>query len=98
MAGLDYKSAPKAADVFIFNDDANFIEQGWINRNTVLMSGTPLLFSLSIFKISSYSQIRVVGNDKDRPQHWQALSITLGPDLCAATVPETGARAWRPYT
>ena len=36
-----------ATDVFVFYDDVNFINRGWINRNRILLNGKDQLFTIS---------------------------------------------------
>lgn len=38
---------------FVFYDDVNFIKQGWINRNQILVNGQPQLFSVPLVNGSS---------------------------------------------
>jgi hypothetical protein len=54
-----------AVDIFLIYDDVNFIKQGWINRNRILMNGKPQFFTLSLRDASSFKKIcdiAIVGN------------------------------------
>ena len=42
-----------AADKFVIYDDVNFIKQGWVNRNYILLNGGKFLFTIPVQNISS---------------------------------------------
>lgn len=46
-----------AVDTFIIYDDVNYIKGGWINRNIILLNGTPHFMTLSLNKASPYRKI-----------------------------------------
>jgi hypothetical protein len=46
-----------AVDKFIIYDDVNFIKQGWINRNNILLNGDRHLFSIPVENITSFKKI-----------------------------------------
>jgi WbqC-like protein family len=50
---LGYWQLISAVDKFILFDDVNFIKQGFINRNTILVQGKPQNINLQIQDISS---------------------------------------------
>ncbi len=54
---IGYFQLINAVDKFIVYDDVNFIKQGWINRNNILVNGKAYLFSIPVVNISSYSLI-----------------------------------------
>jgi len=56
---IGYFQLINAVDKFIFYDDVNFIKQGWINRNNILVNNQKILFSIPIEKISSYKKINL---------------------------------------
>jgi len=49
---IGYFQLINAADVFVIYDDVNYIKKGWINRNTILVNGTGLLFSIPLQNVS----------------------------------------------
>lgn len=54
-----------AVDKFVFYDDVNFIKQGWINRNKILVSGQDHLFTVPLSKATSFTLIKdTVVNEK----------------------------------
>jgi len=55
---IGYFQLIKAVDLFVIYDDVNFIKQGWINRNKILISGKEFLFTLPLKDASSFTTIR----------------------------------------
>lgn len=45
---LGYFQLMQAVDRFVLLDDVNFIKKGWINRNQILINGTPQYFTIPI--------------------------------------------------
>ena len=57
-----------ASDVFVFYDDVNFINRGWINRNRILINGKDHLFTIPCLDASQnklIKDIEVLNNTKD---------------------------------
>lgn len=54
---IGYFQLINAVDKFVFYDDVNFIKQGWINRNNILVNNNKHLFAFPIEKISSFKSI-----------------------------------------
>ncbi len=67
---IGYFQLINAADVFIFYDDVNFIKQGWINRNRVLMNNSDLLFTIPLKNISSNNLINQTEISRDEYDKW----------------------------
>ncbi len=55
---VGYFQLAYAVDDFVFLDDATFIKGGYINRNSILLSGEPHRFALPVRDISSFRSIR----------------------------------------
>lgn len=55
---LGYFQLIHAVDTFIFYDDVNFIKQGWINRNKLLINKKASLFTIPVKKVSSFEEIK----------------------------------------
>lgn len=57
-----------AVDKFVFYDDVNFIKQGWINRNRILLYEEDYLFTLELKGSSSFKKINdiEIGNNRDK--------------------------------
>ena len=47
-------------DRFVFYDDVNFIKNGWINRNRLLLEGEPRYFTVPLRDASLFRKIRDV--------------------------------------
>jgi hypothetical protein len=57
---IGYFQLIAAADRFVLYDDVNFIKQGWINRNNILVNGAPYRFTVPIQSVSSFVAINEV--------------------------------------
>ncbi|MDX9746405.1 MAG: WbqC family protein [Syntrophales bacterium] len=49
---IGYFQLVNAVDRFVFYDDVNYINRGWINRNTILINGESRYFSMPLVKAS----------------------------------------------
>lgn len=65
---IGYFQLMHAVDRFVVYDDVAFIKQGWINRNRILINGSPSYFSVPVKHASSFTAIRDTLIDDD-PQH-----------------------------
>jgi hypothetical protein len=54
---IGYWQLMHAADRFVIYDDVNFIKNGWINRNRVLINGAPTYITVPLFQSSSFKKI-----------------------------------------
>jgi hypothetical protein len=54
---IGYFHLIEASEIFVFYDDVNFIKQGWINRNRILLQSKPAIFTVPVSHISSYRPI-----------------------------------------
>jgi hypothetical protein len=68
---LGYFQLINTVDVFVFYDDVNYIKQGWINRNNILVNGQPLLFTIPLKKQSSFIKINEVMVNENICKKWQ---------------------------
>jgi len=57
---IGYFQLINAVDKFIIYDDVNFINKGWINRNNILVSGKPHLFTIPLKDASQNKLINEV--------------------------------------
>lgn len=65
---IGYYQLINAVDKFVVYDDVNFIKQGWINRNYVLVNGKPYLYTVPLENQSSFCKINeTVINQKFYP-------------------------------
>jgi hypothetical protein len=64
---IGYFNLAQASDIFVFYDDVNYIKQGWINRNRILINKTPYTFSIPLKNGSSFELIKnVLISDLDK--------------------------------
>ena len=49
---LGYFQLINAVDKFVIYDNVNHIKRGWVNRNRILVNGSPFMFTLPIQKPS----------------------------------------------
>ena len=65
---IGYIQLINAVDKFVVYDDVNFIKQGWINRNRILLNCKDLMFTVPLKNASSFTPINQTGiNDKLYP-------------------------------
>src|SRR4051794_27590130 len=55
---IGYFQLISAVDRFVIYDDVNFIKQGWINRNKILIGGKEYLFTVRLKHVSSFNPIK----------------------------------------
>lgn len=54
---LGYFQLLHACDTFVFYDDVNYIKNGWINRNRLLLRGEPHYFTVPLAGASPFARI-----------------------------------------
>jgi len=57
---IGYFQLINAADLFVLYDDVNYIKQGWINRNRILMNGQPHYITIGLSGASSFKKINEI--------------------------------------
>jgi len=62
---IGYFQLINESDVFVFYDDVDFIKQGWINRNRILINGDDHTFTIPCHNASSNEKIKNVLVHKD---------------------------------
>ncbi len=70
---LGYWQLIAAVDKFIILDDVNFIKQGWINRNNILVQNQAKPINLIVSSASSFVEIREL---KVNEKKWQKKLLT----------------------
>ena len=73
---IGYFQLVYAADVFVFYDDVNFINRGWVNRNRILLNGRDQLFTISCADASQNRLIKDILIQND-PKARQKLLATI---------------------
>lgn len=72
---IGYFQLINSVDKFVIYDDVNFIKQGWINRNTILVQGKPYLFTLPLINQSSFSKINKVFINNNLYNSWRKKTL-----------------------
>ena len=67
---LGYFQLVDAVDRFVFYDDVNFIKNGWINRNRLLLNGEPHYFTVPLAGASPFTPIKDIRCDT-RDVRWK---------------------------
>jgi hypothetical protein len=76
MPYIGYFQMIKAVDRFVFYDDVNFIKNGWINRNRILINGQPSYFTLQLKDASSFKLINDISFTDNRNKLLKSISIS----------------------
>lgn len=63
---IGYFQLIKAVDKFVIFDDVSYINKGWINRNNILVNGSPHLFTVPLKKSSQNKLINEIEVSDDR--------------------------------
>jgi hypothetical protein len=69
---IGYFQMINAVDKFVFYDNVNFIKQGWINRNKILVSGKDFLFTVPLEKATSFALINETKINQKFYPNWKA--------------------------
>ncbi|RLD32884.1 MAG: hypothetical protein DRI72_06205, partial [Bacteroidetes bacterium] len=67
---VGYFQMIKYVDLFIFYNDVNFIERGWINRNNILTDKGKTRITIPLRKASSNKIIKDVEVLNSEKQYW----------------------------
>ena len=60
---IGYFQMISAVDKFVFYDDVNYINAGWINRNRILNNNLPQYFTIPLIKASQNRLINEIEFD-----------------------------------
>lgn len=67
---LGYFQLIHAVDRFVVYDDVNYMKQGWVNRNRILVNGEPHMFTLPLRGASSFAKIHELEIDARQFGPW----------------------------
>jgi hypothetical protein len=83
---IGYFQLIKASDKFIFYDDVNFIKNGWINRNRILINSKPTYLTIQLKEASSYKLIKDIefSGTHDKIKKSVELAYKKAPFFCKA--------------
>lgn len=68
---IGYFQMIQTVDKFVFYDDVNFIKQGWINRNNILLNEKAFRFTVPLEKASSFTPINETQINKKQIEKWK---------------------------
>jgi GNAT superfamily N-acetyltransferase len=74
---IGYFHLIEASSEIVFYDDVNYIKQGWINRNRILLDGKDLMFTVPLKNASAYKTIadtQTAFNDKFKDKFAKQLA------------------------
>ncbi len=69
---IGYFQMIHAVDKFVFYDDVNFIKQGWINRNRILLNNKDFLFTIPLHKANSFTYIKDTAINQKLYENWKS--------------------------
>lgn len=69
---IGYFQMINSVDKFIFYDDVNFIKQGWINRNAILLNNKAHVFTTPIDSANSFVEIKETRINKKLYEGWKS--------------------------
>ena len=75
---LGYWQLLNAVDKYVIYDDVNYIKNGWINRNNILVNGKASLLTLPLEGASPFlpiNQIRLTSKNKDKEKILKTLEM-----------------------
>jgi hypothetical protein len=73
---IGYFQIIKAVDTFVFYDDVNFIKNGWINRNRILINGQSSYFTLQLKDASSFKLINQISFKDNRNKLLKSIAVS----------------------
>lgn len=76
---IGYFQLIKAVDRFVFYDDVNYIKQGWINRNRILLRGKTNYITIPVSGASQWKKIYEIDISHD-PPNWRKKLLALVTD------------------
>lgn len=88
---IGYYQLAHAVDTFVFYDDVNYINRGWINRNRILINGQPTYITVPLKEASQNKLICDIAIDDKREKILRSIEMTYrkAPYFAEAIVPIT---------
>ena len=72
---IGYFQLMKAVDKYVIADDMNYIKQGWINRNNILLSGRPFMFQIPLIEASINKRINEIDVAEDQSKFLKTIEV-----------------------
>lgn len=78
---IGYFQMIHSVDIFVFYDDVNFINRGWINRNRILINSEPKFITMELLKASQNKLINEIeiGNNQKKILNSISLAYKKAP-------------------
>lgn len=73
---IGYFQLIAAVDKFVFYDDVNFIKNGWVNRNRILINGQASYFTLQLKDVSSFKLIHEINFTDNRKKLLKSVAMS----------------------
>lgn len=76
---IGYWQLMNAVDKYVIYDDVNFIKNGWINRNNILVNKSVHMFTLPLEGASPFekiNQIKITSNEKNKSKMLKTLEMS----------------------
>ena len=73
---IGYFQLMQAVDSFVVYDDVNYMKQGWVNRNRILVKGAPHVFTLPIANASAFSRIDELSVHPTVYERWRGKFVS----------------------
>lgn len=75
MPYIGYFQLINAVDAFVFYDDVNYINRGWVNRNRILINGEAKYFTVPLLKASQNKLINEIGINSQSKEYLKLQKI-----------------------
>jgi len=72
---IGYFQLIKAVDKYVIADDVNYIRQGWINRNYILVNAKPFMFHLNVIDASPNKWINEIYVADNQPKLLKTIDM-----------------------
>ena len=72
---IGYFQLMKSVDKYVIADDMNYIKQGYINRNYILLNGKPFMFHLSLIEASQNKRINEIYVAEDQSKFLKTIEV-----------------------
>lgn len=73
---IGYFQLINAVDIFVFYDDVNFIKNGWVNRNRILINGQASYYTLQLKDASSFKLINGITFTDNRNKLLKSVAVS----------------------
>ena len=79
---IGYFQLIKTVDRYVIADDLNYIKQGWINRNYILLCGRPFMFHLALIEASINKKINEIYVAEEQSKLLKTIEVNYKKAPC----------------